>query len=539
MSAALWLATAEAREHRDPLSRFRWQCDGAVRFATYVARGLETHAHTGNQGTKTTSGAAIAVAMLQGRSSLDGVKLPRLKLPATAWLMVKTRKGQVDSSQRAYREVIGGWPCKEAFSDRGRDYVETFWIRPERWTNDDPHSWSKIVVHCEESGESLPGGRVDIIHADEPPKRENWREARWRGKSNQPLYLFITETPLKRSEWWWLFNEEDGFINCLDRERGGRISVNWDVRDVRCHSDAHKAGLEAKAIGDLETRLTGWPVDDESVAPFSGRGLALYRAECLPPKIVRVPLFESGEDEHDRESLAAWAEYQTWCKSYDWGRYALVGDPSKGIDLAARSPSGFNVFEETDPSLVSRYNGRLDPYSFGWLAGTVGKVYQRADAHIETQGGYGLEAIRALRRMRYPNIAREVKQNNPSGAPRHDWGFSTSEGSKRAWIAAIQTMLEDKIAGRPTMNIWSSEVIDSLADAELDKETGKLKQDEHHRIEDVITLGYQLHRTLGPKRIRSPRRELDPVGRSLRAEFGRDIRPNRARPEAAPEAFRR
>lgn len=528
---------------RDPLSTFRFQCHGQRDFARFIFDGVDTHGFTGNEGGKTTVGLAAFISMGQGRPELDGLKVPKLKLPATFWLIVKSRRGAVDSSQAKLLELLGtGPPPVIGWAQKALEYAEVVRFKPLGWRSDDPLTWSKFVIHAEEGQASLPGGRIDGALGDEPPDRENWNEVRSRAKSNCPLYLAIAETPVLRSQWWWLFNEDDGYRNCLGEPRNGRVSVNWALKDLvpHCHSERHFREIQERHAGDasFDARMTGWPVDDETVNPFSGRALALYREDCVKPLVVRVPLFESGADEHDRETLASWAEYQVWCKRQEWGRYAVVGDPSKGLEQASRSPSGLSLFEEVDPALVARYSGRLDPYSFGWLAGTMGRAYSDAEAHIETQGGYGLESIRALRRMRYPAIARAVRTNSVRGSQRPDFGFTTNESSKRAWVAAIQQMLADRLAGRPAMKIWSREVVDSLADATIDRETDKLVQDEHHRIEDIITLGYQLHRTLGSKRARERGREADPIGRALRSEFGRDPRPGRSRNPAAPEAFR-
>src|SRR5437899_8418576 len=94
-------------ERDDPLKYFRFAAEGAKRLAGYVAAGYDTLAHTANKGTKTTSAAAVFTALCRGLSEVGGVRLPKVPHPRLFWVLPRTRKGQVDSSQKAYLEMIG------------------------------------------------------------------------------------------------------------------------------------------------------------------------------------------------------------------------------------------------------------------------------------------------------------------------------------------------------------------------------------------------------------------------------------------------
>lgn len=473
---------------RDPLQFFSWASKQQASLFRYLAQGLEVLAQFGNSTGKTYGAAHGVVAIARGIEVLDGVRLPKLRRPAVIWVLTKTRRAQVDAAQAAYLEALGGHPHEIAWDNRAKNYIDTIWVSTS-WC-DHKHgthcgSCSRIVFHCEQSGvETMLGGRVDLIHSDEPPNEKIWREARSRKRAGAQLLLLITATPLYRKDWYWMSVD---FTDCTDRPRRGRVTVRSNLDDNRFLSKADKEKLISNWQGDnlFDARRWGDYVDATGMCPFKREWLKRVEARCFEPRRILKAKIETQRD----SARGIVLEHRTVKVEQWWPRepgetYWVLCDPSTGVEDATHDPAGIHVYARRRPRLVARYDGYVGAFGLGILAAKLARYYNGAWVDVETNGGYGLPALQALsRRMRYTNLMYREVEAEP-GKFREVLGWETTFPLRGQFTAHVQQWLEEN--SEP--HIPSFGVISTLKNITVDAHGKYLAANGRHD-EDFILAG--------------------------------------------------
>lgn len=472
---------------RDPLKFFSWCSKAQADIARWLAAGCEVLARFGNSAGKTHGAAHVVVAVCRGLAALDGVALPKLRQPVVAWVLTKTRRQQVDSVQAAYLEALGDWPHEIAWDNRAKNYIDSIWIST-RWCihgggTHCPHC-SRIVIHCEQSGvESMLGGRVDVIHADEPPAERIWREARSRIRAGARLLLLITATPLYRKEWAWMATD---FQQCEGTPRNGRVEIRSNLDENRFLPPETRRQLISNWQGDplFDARRWGDYVDAAGRCPFDPRLLKRMEAVAREPVEVKRVKIEMERDTSRGIVLAhAHAPVQMWWKREPNESYWVLCDPSTGVEDEKHDPAGIHVYARRTPRLVARYDGYCGAHGLGILAAKLGRYYNLAWVDVETNGGYGRGTLSALsRRARYPQINFRQVEEEP-GRYRDVLGWETSVPMRGQMTAGVQRLTEEG-----GVLIPSREVLSTLRNITIN-DAGKYLAAPGRHDEDFILLG--------------------------------------------------
>lgn len=508
---------------RDPLKFFRWCSTAQASMFKYLAMGLEVFARFGNSAGKTYGAAHGVVAICRGLEQLDGVRLPKVRGPGVVvWVLTKTRRAQVDASQAAYLEAIGAYPHEIAWDNRAKHYIDSIWVAT-RWCShgNGKHcsTCSRIVFHCEQSGvETMLGGRVDLIHSDEPPSEKIWREARSRKRAGAQLLLLITATPLYRKDWFWLAQD---FTNCLDAPRRGRVELCSNIDDNRFLTPHDRKALIELWTGDVlfDARRWGKYVDATGHCPFKFALISrMEDAHARPPaRSINVRV----ETERDTTTGVVLVHQNVkvdqWYPKEPDETYWVLGDPSTGVEDATHDPAGLWVVSRRRPRLVARYDGYIAAWGLGILGAKLARYYNGAFLDFETNGGYGRAALKsASSRARYTNFNwREVEEK--PGEYRQVLGWETTFPLRGQFMALSQQWLEEG----PGLVVHSGAVYSCLRNITIDS-SGKYLAAEGRHDEDLILLGRALH-LLG-SRPEAPLRQDEKrvtMGRVLNTELGR------------------
>lgn len=472
---------------RDPLKFFAWASKAQAKIARYLAQGLEVLARFGNSAGKTHGASHIVVAICRGIPRLDGVDLPRLRQPVVAWVLTKTRRQQVDAAQAAYLEAVGDWPHEIAWDNRAKHYIDSIWIAT-RWCihggGTHCHHCSRIVFHCEQSGvETMLGGRVDIIHADEPPAERIWREARSRIRAGARLLLLITATPLYRKDWDWMARD---FQHCTDREVSGRIEILSNLDENRFLPAETRRQLIQNWAGDVlfDARRWGKYVDAAGRCPFASHLLTRMEVSCREPVETKFVKIEMERDTSRGVVLThAKAPVQLWWHREPYETYWVLCDPSTGVEDEKHDPAGIHVYARRKPRLVARYEGYCGAHGLGILAAKLARYYNLAWVDVETNGGYGRGTISALsRRAHYTQINFRQVEEEP-GKYRDVLGWETTAPLRGQMTAGVQRLTEEGGVVIPSRDVLSTLRNITVTD------TGKYLAAPGRHDEDFILLG--------------------------------------------------
>lgn len=454
------LAAKRDEQLRDPLEGFGWPSDKHHRAFNYVSQGLELHLRAANYGAKTFSGAAFAVACARGRPLLAGVPVPVTKVPNVGAVVVRDYGQQVDSSQAAILHWLGQWPHEVSWINKGLGYAGTIRIRPDGWRDDDPETWSRIVFVSQENADKALGARWDWAWGDEPPLEPIWREVRKNCK-----HLWITETPLKRTEWEWLQRD---FAGCLWSPRDGRVEATSSLYDNRFLTGEDVARLESRYKGDplIRARLHGDYVDAGGECPFDYESLNTMRSGAVP-----------GWAWDDDRRVELWREPEAG-KTY---RISL--DPSSGI--AGRDKAGLWLVCVEDRAGIGRLYDHVPVATLGRLALRLARRYGEAELIPEMNGGWG-EALLA-EWGDYRKVWREKPLDNVTRRTSNRVGWWTDESSRGVIVSALQRCVLDG-----SLSVPSLEAIDALMAIRIG-DRDKLIRASHQNWEDMICLGIQAH----------------------------------------------
>jgi hypothetical protein len=430
-------------------------------------------------------GSTLGIGLARGVKELDGEPLPPIQTPNIGFVFVEDYKSAKEGVLAAYLNALGDWPHHTVSVAGLLDYIGLIYVRPNDCDSDDIRDWSKIYFITQQ-GEAPEGARIDWAHADEPPAEKFWREARFRGKANAPLYLFITATPLYRSQWEWLKKD---FPVRSDSPNADRVTVVGTVYDNKALSAKHIAGLELLVKGDpLEAaRLRGDFVDVEGKSPFDYAALQRWMKRTADPAIRPDVLIEAEQEgEGGRFITKMQVRYDCWEMPSPDEEYFLICDPSLGIRDALHDPAAIHVYSRRNPRLVARYNDYLPGYALGNLAWILALKYNRALIDVDVTGGYGEPVLNALARVRYMNVNSDDYADRP-GSLSSRLGFRINAANRSEMIGATQrALLEDSIT------VWSEDVVRCLMDVSIDP-AGKVLAAPGKHDEDLICLGRAAH----------------------------------------------
>jgi len=425
------------------------------------------------------------VALARGVKFLDGEPVPPIHTPNIGFVFIGDYKSGKEGVQAAYLAALGDHPHHTVSVAGLLDYIGVIYVKPDGCTSNEVREWSKIYFITQQ-GEAPEGARIDWAHADEPPIEKFWREARFRGRANHPLYLFITATPLYRSQWEWLKRD---FPIKSDSPDGDRVTVVGTVYDNTALSAEHIARLEQLVKGDpLEAaRLRGDFVDVEGKSPFDYDALQRWMAKTADPGSRPDVLIEAEQEtDSGRVITKIQVRYDCWEPPEAGEQYLVICDPSLGIRDALHDPAAIHVYSRRNPRLVARYNDYLPGFALGNLAGFLAHKYNRALVDVDVTGGYGEPVLNALARMRYMNVNSDDYADKPGSLSKR-LGFRITAANRSEMIGAIQrALLEDSI------RVWSEDVVRCLMDVSIDP-AGKVLAAPGKHDEDLICLGRAAH----------------------------------------------
>ena len=546
---------------RDPL-RFRRLSSPQVRdLIEHVVQGIEGYGHAGNGAAKTEEFAALFVRMCRGQRVFDGRLMGRdgdpsapaetdphpIYLPGFVnndpwrhWVTVQSYAQAKDSSMRAYRKVLGRWPHKIGWIDKNLGHVKLIKVKPEieGWS-DDPDTWSEITFisqenMTEEDVKYVQGARVNSVHGDEMQKQSVWQEIRARRIANERLYKVITATPEYKHEWEWCYAD---FLACREVVVRGRYRVQWSVDDNRALSledialrkqDYLKGDGEKGELYDA--RVAGEHVDVSGANPFPTKRIKERMKDCAPGRletiVIRPEPKELWEPDY-RDILPASLQIERWEMPVADHSYLITIDPSRGIDDDEHDPCELQVWDWTEPMLVCRYGmrsgkgGYADEDSVGILAEVVGKQYNKALIDWEVVNGRGEQISLTLRKLRYPNLARDDRSVTP-GTISENYGWNANPTTNGEIVNAIIKGTNDD-----GYLCFSADVYRQLLDVREDNQgrPANVRKGARHHREAMICMGRALHliQTKAAPRIMQSR-EQQGMRAILRREFGRPVK---------------
>lgn len=437
----------------------------------------EVYLQAGNSAGKTTGAAAIVVALARGVEALDGVRLPQLRLPIVAWVVSVSYKQQVDSSQKAYLRWIGDWPHHKVYvSGSGKNYLEALYVATgmcRHRTGESCPTCSRIAFHVEESVSAL-GGRVDVIHGDEPIAQRAWNECRARKQAGRPLVMLLTATPLDQSRWLWLRKD---FKGCLDKIHNGRINIRCSIYDNKFLGADDIAYFEAKFSTDAQrdARLRGDYVDVGNFCPFSFTVLQKWQRSARRGYLREMNLGTTT------------VEVETFYDPEPDELYYVPLDPAAGVhDPTGRhDPAGLWVVSRRRPRLCARLVAYLPSFELGACGRQIATLYNRAQVVPEVTGGYGEAVLLGLRP--YTNVYLEEHHDKVTGSTYTKFGWRTTSISRNTLVAALQRVISED-----SIRVESLEAIESLMGVTVGPD-GRIAAIPGRHDEDMIGLGIAAH----------------------------------------------
>jgi hypothetical protein len=490
-----------AMRDRDPLMYWRFAAAAHRRAVEALTEGLEVYVRAGNKSGKTALGSALVVAMLQGRGSLDGIRLPELPPRPIAACLVLDHTQQVMSVQPAYLKMLGNWPHEVGWKSRANNIIGTIRIQPVGGGKD-RRDWGILHFVSQENPNATVGARLHIAHADEPPKEHIWNEVRARGHAGAPFVRIITATPLIRRQWTWLKKQyPEEFTG---QPNGGRIELRTSVYDNIFLTDEEKDALESLYRDDplRDARLHGEYIDAENKCPFDRATLTEIERHCTPFRVKQFRILRESATSEGQTKTEEVVEVEILEDRDPEETYYIPLDASAGIADDKHDPCALHVWTRGlrgVPRLVARYNGYIGAYGLGALSAELGKHYNGALIDPETSGGWGAPALSALAAFGYGNVAKAKRELRP-GQWAVELGFKTSEATRPAMIAAIQEWIRSERDRQPIASIRHGEVIRCLQDIVLN-EKGKPIAAPGLHDEDMILAGQALRRLAARRRI--------------------------------------
>lgn len=548
VSAVALAQRAAAAVDRDPLDSFEFASHAQRRLVEVACGGIEVYYRSGNWAGKTWIGAATGISLSQGRRylgkaapskwSVGRIPLPQRRLPQHGWVLSRSYKQQGPSVQEAYLKLLGKWPHECGWINRKLNHLGYIWVKPKGWHSDDYETWSKITFASQENDDVALGGRLDWVHADEPPRQEVWREIRKAGLASRGFVLFITATPIDVAEWGWL---EDDFKLAQDGPYKGRLLISSTVYDNLSLSDEEKKALEEKYENDphREARLYGTPIHAGGACPFPGPGLASWKKKSEPgaPHLVEVQTKVESQAGGRMKTVLS-VSVDGWGDRDPASSYYFTVDLASGVRSPNHDPCCLQVWCRKRRKLMRMYWDYLHPYGMGRLAAALAPAFSTPVGppviDPENNGGYidqfleGLEDGGAI-----GCVPRDWRSSRPGAWPKA-LGYAQGRVTRDNAIAALMRAAADEIAGEPSCDIRSLALVECLGNCITDG-TGKIVARFGYHDDPMLCAGRALH-MLNVMPAESPREESQPDSLLrfrdlLQASFGRPISINHS---AAP-----
>lgn len=540
---AVAIASIAQREQADPIVLHRFSsAQTRDMFLAVLFDEIEYYLRSGNMASKSTEGAFLGVCIARGIRRIDGrtinestpghaeyladpqwIDLPVIAVPNVGVLCVQGYEQASESIIPAYMKWIGEWDHKYHMDSHGS--VVGIRIRPDRVRHTDPKRWSRIIV-LPKKGQLPKGMRLKWAQADEPPAEPMWREIRGRRKRGEPMFRWLTLTPLDRNEWEWLRKD---FAHDTDWQR----EVSMSVRDNQALSDYDLKMLLASFEHDpfKDARIDGEYVDLSGASPFLMQRLILdmWAARCRNPLReeevrLRAELPIPGlKGIHEQEAMG---RVYIWEDAIAHAQYWVIGDSALGVPDGKHDKLGAHVYRlyPGRPALVARYNGYLGGMGLGWLMATLGERYNDALVDFDATGGYGASVTSGLSRYRsekyehgYQHIARDMSETKLFAEFDPRYGFTSNHASNAHMLSQLRVLMDSDV-----VDFWSAAVVKCFREAVVD-DYGRLFKPPGVRYEDLTCSGRFAVRWLQMSPAEQPAAVIDPVRAAFRESFGRDV----------------
>lgn len=431
----------------------------------------EIYLHSGQGFGKTQIGATAGVALSQGRKELDGIELPVLRTPNTGLVLSLDYEQQKLSVQQHYLRAVGNWPHEARWEG---EVLKTLRVKPLKSRSDDPKDWSLIQFMSQKNLSAGVGARAQWVHGDEPPVPSIWKEIRKAGLGLPIFPHFITGTPLKRSQWWWL--RADYPLEHAGRVHNGFLRLRGSTLDNRALLAADLARLKRQWANltpdERATRIEGHEYDSEGSSPFRRHYAELQRwlEACVDGERVEWKVSREIVTPQGKQLVTEVVDVEVWEEPDPRCVYRAIGDCSLGIDDGEHDPGEVTIWNMTRRTQVARYNGYIGEHGLAILSAGLGRMHFNALADPDVTGGYGSAFLSGLREANYPYVYVNRSEVPAGGLTPKDIGFTIGRETRREFCAAINEALLWSEQGRPFVTIRSREQVAELMDLVLKDE---------------------------------------------------------------------
>ena len=447
---------------------------------------LELHARGPNKTGKTLTKAAFVLGCLQKRSELDGCQLPQWPGRVEAINLVLDYPQQLLSVKPAYLKLLGNWPAR--IRNNG-DYLDS--IHVDHVDGAMEKDWSVIYFRTQKNPDTARGARADIVDFDEPPSMFFLQELRKAAHAGRLGIIIIGETPEKRIEWGPI---KEDYGDCprrsIKRVDQDRAEVRWSLDEVESWvlSDEEKARLRRAYKNDpiKDAREHGDYVNAAGTSPWGElRTAALIEmlAKVKEPKPTKCRVMQ--EAIGGKPATTSEVMVKVFTPPAGVKKAYIDVDPASGAENN-RHEAALHVSEWGTGNLLATWAGYLSPFSLGILAAGLSRQYHEADIDIEMKDHWGVNVVRGVTAGRMAHrLCYEQRELSPGNWAK-ETGFDQNEETKSIIIGCIQDWLDAWNAGIPYAACPSSEVLETLLDAQLD-DRGKIIAGEglahgHHMI---------------------------------------------------------
>ena len=196
--AAIKVRLALAARESDPLSVWHHASPQSRTATELLADFDELYARAANKAGKTEWAAAVVLALLEKRPTLDGVALPQWHGPIHALALSLDYVQQKLSVQQTIMRLLGTWPHHAKW--KGDDILSSLLVKPIN-ASDDEETWSELTFMSQENRRAGIGARADVVWFDEPPVMDILRELRKAAHAGRKIVRLISATPTIRRQW--------------------------------------------------------------------------------------------------------------------------------------------------------------------------------------------------------------------------------------------------------------------------------------------------------------------------------------------------
>lgn len=535
MSASLAYDLADDERRTDPLQHYR--CAGP--HAEWICRHIgETgiYAHGANKSSKSTTAAAIIVAMARGAPHLAAFDGSPIQLPTprpdpriTIGVGMPSYKLGEDSIIAAIKALLGDWPHYEDRVSRAI-YVKHARSRSES-------DYSKIVFYPYE-GPPPDGPRWDAFFADETPP-QNWlRGAFNRGKRGKTLYWAILATPVDERIWGPLLKlfpaRERVIVNGFARVQA---SV-YDNRFLHLRScpgyyrAAGNCGCSCPDIAQAErlnanspwwkAALLGEHVNVVGGCPFTHPVdlITPWEARCRPAIGTRTMVVEK-ERRDGPELEAIQMVLEVWGDYDPLDEYLVLADTGGGINDGRHDPDGLHVRSRRTRALVARMVPEyLGPWGLTCASIATAKLYGNAKI-CPLMGHAGPQVLSNARVMGWRNFGHDVKPQRARQIDPH-MGITESQRSRLDAMNAVIVMLQRGETDMPCLDVFQC-FRNCIVDG-----SGKIVARPGHHDEDLVLTCHGERmldslQALTPIRKPAEKTSMEAFGQALEDAFGRPV----------------